>query len=363
MDSDRQSVFGLGSLVNPAYADASATNTESQIIRGLAQQTPARNSSDILKEKMDEIEGRLGFRIFDDSQQASTSTRTSTGTGTSTSTHSDEHARYAGDSDERPGDDGIDMSASAQTQYLPMQQPQQSRAQTDPEPIRERTVDEYRDVPRASDSDGYRAIPMSNEGMRFTDEEMKRGRVMNALSALRIGADGFLDSDREHDMKVSAIEEIEDLVALFKDNGEDVSHIHVPTIDESLEIIQSTLTLLKRHNDRRRFGSVADDCIMMAASGLEYLFDGNRSFFGFKPNLSGWKSHVRTKLRRMRHDTSQIASSLMNDYNFGPISRLIIELVPSMIMYAGQHSGGGARQEEHTAEADFDSAIDRLRTK
>jgi hypothetical protein len=199
--------------------------------------------------------------------------------------------------------------------------------------------------------------PLSNEGARFTDEERKRERVASALSALRIGADGFLDSDREHDMKVSAIEEIEDLVAVFKDNGEDVSQIKIPTVNDSSEIIQSTLTLLKRHNDRRRFGSVADDCILMAASGLEYLFDGKRTFFGFRPNLTGWPSHVRSKLRRMRHDTSQIASSLMNDYNFGPISRFVIELLPNMAMYAAQHSGSS----EPSERADFDSAVDRLR--
>jgi hypothetical protein len=346
MDSDRQSVFGLGSLVNPTYADAGATNTESQIIRGLAQQTSSRSSSDILKEKMDEIEGRLGFHIFDDNPRASV------------------------DEPDDDDDNGIDARASASgstSTYDSRAQSEREREREREQPVPSRaSVEEHHDTSRASESSEYRAIPMSNEGMRFTDEEMKRGRVMNALSALRIGSDGFLDSDREHDMKVSAIEEIEDLVALFKDNGEDVSHIHIPTIDESLEIIQSTLTLLKRHNDRRRFGSVADDCIMMAASGLEYLLDGKRSFFGFKPNLSGWKSHVRTKLRRMRHDTSQIASSLMNDYNFGPISRLIIELVPSMVMYAGQHSGSsasGAQHEERASEADFDSAIDRLRTK
>lgn len=338
MDSDSQSVFGLGALANPTFSDAGAANVESQIIRGLSQPAPARSSADILKEKMDEIEGRLGFHIFDDSHQEDASAETGT----------DANARE--DNDEQSARPVA--FALSQTEVAHDHESSQIRDR-EPMPDREHARDAYQN----------RTIPMSNEGMRFTDEEMKRGRVMNALSALRIGADGFLDSDREHDMKVSAIEEIEDLVALFKDNGEDVSHIHIPTIDESLEIIQSTLTLLKRHNDRRRFGSVADDCIMMAASGLEYLFDGNRSFFGFKPNLSGWKSHVRTKLRRMRHDTSQIASSLMNDYNFGPISRLIIELVPSMVMYAGQHSGGGARQTGSEPDADFDSAIDRLRAK
>lgn len=352
MSSDQQTIYGLGDLMNPAYTIPDAAAIERQ-----TWQDPAATSSssaaqqpsprELLAKKMAEIESRVGFHVFDDTRQpAHETSRAGVDDGpepereTSRADGDDEHAFEDYGARDHAATQSYDQADAVQGSAPSARAPAQSTAGA---------------------GDFARALPLSNEGMRFTDEERKRDRVISAMSALQIGVDGFLDSDREYDTKVAAIEEIEDLVALFKDNGEDMSRIHVPTVNDSLDVIQSTLKFLNRHNDRRRFGSVADDCVMMAASGLEYLFDGNRSFFGFRPNLTGWHSHVRTKLRRMRHDTSQIASSLMNDYNFGPISRFAIELIPSMVMYAGQHSSSGDQAPQE--QADFDSAVDRLRDK
>jgi hypothetical protein len=160
------------------------------------------------------------------------------------------------------------------------------------------------------------------------------------------------------------IEEIEDLVALFKDDGEDVSKVAIPTVEDPFETIQCTLKILKRHNDRRRFGNLADDCIMLAAMSLENICDGQRDMFGFRPDLRGWSSHVRAKLRRMHHDTSQIASSIMNDYNIGPGMRLVVELIPNLIMYARNKSikqEGG--KDSNAEDPEFDSAVERLRSR
>jgi hypothetical protein len=201
-------------------------------------------------------------------------------------------------------------------------------------------------------------ITLSTEGLRHTEEAQKRDRLASALSALSIGSDGFLDADHELDRKLMMIEEIEDLVTTFKEEGESMDHVHIPDKNDPIETIQCTLKILKKHNDRKRYGNLADDCLMLAATSLEMLCDGKRSWIGFKPDLSGWASHVRAKLRRMHHDTSQIASSVMNDYNIGPAARLVLELVPNMIMYARNKSAKNA--EGASSDPVFDSAINDL---
>jgi hypothetical protein len=325
-------IFGLGSLANPKYATQNATVIETSMLANdestpssLIDAPPPLSSQELLMQKLKEVEDRVHCGIF------------------------------------KPNDESHDE------QRLQPQPSMQSQPQS--EPIAS-DFDTYSQQPESqSQSQPQQELHTSNsristEGLRFTEEERKRDRLTSALSALSIDSNGFLDEDRERDKKLTMIEEIQDLYDLFREDGEDVARITIPTVDDSLELIAGTLKILKRHNDRRRFGTIADECIMLAATSLETLCDGNRSVLGFNPDLRGWSKHVRAKLRRMRHDTSQIASSIFNDYNIGPGTRLFIELIPNLIMYARDHSTNGApaAQETHT-QADFDNAMQNLRNK
>jgi hypothetical protein len=201
-------------------------------------------------------------------------------------------------------------------------------------------------------------IQLGAEGMRYTEEAMKSDRVSSALSSLSINPDNYLSAEHENDEKLSLIEEINDLVSVFKEAGEDISSIRIPSIDDPIEIIRGTLHSLIIRNDRKRYGSLADDCIMLIATSVAQIFNGDREWFGFKPDLSGWPQHLRPKLRRMRHDTAQVTGSLLNNYHFGVGGRILLELVPSMITYARDHSGANKKRDENV---DFAGAIDRLR--
>ncbi len=43
---------------------------------------------------------------------------------------------------------------------------------------------------------------------------------------------------------------------------------------------------------------------------------------------------MNVKISRMRHDTSKIVSDVMQDYNIGPGARILLELIPSMVVYS-----------------------------
>jgi hypothetical protein len=321
----KQDVFGLSDLANPTYASRNAAVIEQAYLRGdggsvdaMAEPAHEETQSEIFKRKLSELDAQF-------------------------ETPADESAASPPDADDDFG----------------------SATPVDPEPST--SADSYSRAPQSSfarDADAeVSPFRVSTDGLRHTEEEARRDRMTSALSALSIDSNGFLDEDRERDRKLMMIVEIEDLRQLFEEDGEDVSRIIIPTPDASFQEVQSTLKILRRHNDRRRFSTLADEFIMLGATSLETLCDGQREIFGFRPDLRGWPKHVRTKLRRMRHDTSQIANSVLNDFNIGPFTRVLLELVPNLFIYARDHSGAGAQAASAPSrDADFDGAVDRMRS-
>lgn len=341
--ANKKDVYGLGSLTNPAYSSPQSSAIEQSFITGsvtipnAGNSVPEISTDEMLQKRIDEVEQSIGCSIFSSS---SASTTRADLKPESFPDESDLRSDFRSDFRSEYG------SGSASSSAISSASAASSAARLD------QGFDQY-----------YHPLKMSNEGIQHTEEAQKRDRLTSALSALSIGTDGFLDAEHERDRKLIMIEEIEDLVHLFRDDGEDVDHIKVPTIDDTFETIECTLKILKRHNDRRRFGTLADDCIMLMATSLETLCNGQREWIGFRPDLRGWSNHVRSKLRRMHHDTSQIASSIMNDYNIGPGARLFLELVPNLIMYARDKSTHASSADPNADNPEFDAAIDRLRNK
>lgn len=324
--TETKDIFGLSSLVNSQYTIPQTALVEQNLITGAndssAKERIEKSAAEMFKARADEIEKSIGAPIFNTREIAES--------------QPDAQHDFA-----NPQPAGILANPQLTNQQLA--NPQLANQQL----ANQQSTESRREV-----------MPtLSTEGIRFTEEAQKRDRLASALNALSIGADGILDVDRENDRKLVMIEEIEDLLSVFKDNGEDMSHVHVPTAGDPTEVIQSTLKILRRHNDMRRFSSFADDCIMLAAASLEELCDGKRDWFGFKPNLVGWSNQVRAKLKRMHHDTAQIASSVFNDYNIGPGTRLMFELVPNLVMYGRMRA---TDRKNDGNDANFDAAINRL---
>ena len=67
---------------------------------------------------------------------------------------------------------------------------------------------------------------------------------------------------------------------------------------------------------------------------MEYLCDGDKEWFGRKPDLTGWSSTVSVKLRRMRYETSTLVQDTLQNYPMSSLQRLLLELLPSMFLYS-----------------------------
>lgn len=175
----------------------------------------------------------------------------------------------------------------------------------------------------------------SSEMSQMTDEQMKQQQINSIVNDLSGNNNQIwdLNEDKREEEKSIKMAEIE----LFKENlmedGLDVDKYSLPS-DPTYQEVDSLHKVLRIKCDRMRCCTMAEEFLLLGAHGLEELFDGNKTWFGRRPDLTGWHNSVNSKLRRMRSDTSTLVSSVMSDYNIGPGTRIFLELIPNMFMYS-----------------------------
>lgn len=142
------------------------------------------------------------------------------------------------------------------------------------------------------------------------------------------------EKEKKEDNKCVMLSEIDSLINILE--GEDIDLSRIPKVDRhsSYEDVDSVLKILRHKNDHNRYCSFADEFLLFGAYALEEMFNGKRTWLNSKPDLTGWHNHLNVKLKRMRHDTGQVMSGVMQDYNIGPGLRILLELIPSMVLYS-----------------------------
>jgi hypothetical protein len=190
-----------------------------------------------------------------------------------------------------------------------------------------------------------------------TLEQERRAHINSVNAEMGAGGTGFsLDKEKKEDAKCQMLEEIDSMMYSLAEEDVDLSRIPKVDRNSSYEEVESVWKMLRHKIDRSRYCSFAEEFLLFGAYGLEELFDGQRTYFGrYRPDLTGWHNHVNVKLRRMRHDTSQLVSGIMQDYNIGPGARLLLELVPNMVLYSKmrkqQHDQPSLYSDEEIAQA------------
>lgn len=166
-----------------------------------------------------------------------------------------------------------------------------------------------------------------------TQEQQKRDHIDFIVGT---SEDSFsFEKEKREDMKCGMLAEIDSLISALSDDDIDLTRIPKVNQDSDYATVESVLKMLRHKNDHARYCSFADEFILFGAYALEELFDGKRTWFGrYRPDLTGWHNNVNMKLKRMRHDTGQIVSSVLQDYQIGSGMRILLELVPSMVLYS-----------------------------
>jgi hypothetical protein len=201
--------------------------------------------------------------------------------------------------------------------------------------------------------------------LAYMTNEQKRqnviGEVFDDIDEERGQQPTFsVEKEKEEDEKSRKLEGIESLREILEDEGENLSRIPHVTAVSSMEEIDSVYKMLNLKNDRKRCCTFAEEGILLGAHAVEWAFDGEKNYFGHRPDMTDWHKSVQAKLRRMRHDTSNVVSQVMQHYNLGSGTRILLELIPSMFLYSRM------RKSQHkdtlaVSDSEYDSALNRLR--
>lgn len=193
----------------------------------------------------------------------------------------------------------------------------------------------------------------------LTLEEDSRRIISNMTREIKEDKTFSLEDVRLNDDKAVLIEQVDTLRESLTEDGIDISNIPPVSANDSLDHIRTVYRSLVLKNDRKRYGTLADDIILLSAKGLEKTFNGDNEYFGYKPDLTGWSQTVRAKLKRMRYDTSHFMSGVMQDYKFSSGTRLLLELLPSMFLYSADRSSS-RKETKKINDGDFDKALHEL---
>jgi len=147
-----------------------------------------------------------------------------------------------------------------------------------------------------------------------------------------------IDDENREDLKLTLLEKIDHLIEELEDDG--VNLTRIPKVDHNSELdkIEYVAKLLMLKTNRNRYSNMGEELLLMAAKGLENICNGKRDFLGLKPNLTGYSDVAKVKLRRVKNETSQIVSNIVEKYEVSPFMTLLIELVPSLFLHSSRRS-------------------------
>ncbi len=154
------------------------------------------------------------------------------------------------------------------------------------------------------------------------------GRVMQAVPKMNID----MEQEIEEERKNTLLEQIESL-------RDDLAELGVPidgsqyyvSYDAPLKRIEEVHRRLAFKYNRQKYNSIAEEALVAGASLLEMVFNGKHEYFGCKPDITGYSDVVKSKLKRIRVETSTAVSRFVAKNNVGVMPRLMMELLPSLI--------------------------------
>jgi len=174
----------------------------------------------------------------------------------------------------------------------------------------------------------------------LTEEQERRRHINSVMGDMRqeTRTSFGVEYERVQDVKASKLEQVGQLRMTLVDEGIDCSGVGEPTMASPIDEIESVLSILKLKNDRNRYSSLAEEVILGFAEGIETVFDGTREvpIVGWTPDYTNYHNTINVKLHRMRFETSQVVGNVIEKYNIGPTTRIIMELLPSFFLYPRQ---------------------------
>lgn len=193
----------------------------------------------------------------------------------------------------------------------------------------------------------------THHSRRYKTQEQTRRAHIDSVVGYSAGSSQIFEREKRDEEKCNMLAEIDDLIVMLTDEECDLRRIPVVDCRSSFDGVADVLRILRRKADHIRCRSFAEEFLLFGAHTCEDLFDGKRVWFGrYQPDLTGWHNQVNVKIKRMRRDTSNVVSNIMQDYDIGAGARILLELLPNMVLYS-KH-----RKEQYNQPNFLDAAMD-----
>ncbi len=178
--------------------------------------------------------------------------------------------------------------------------------------------------------------PTRSYESRLTEEQTSQQIINSYFSNDVSSTDIRYDFDQENkdDMKLRLLEKIDNLKEELENDGVNLSKVPPVDFSSDLQEIENTAKLLMLKATRNKYSTMGEDFILALSSGLETICNGKREFFGMKIDLTNCTDIVKVKLRRVKNETSQIVSNVVEKYEIPPLMTLLIELVPALFLHS-----------------------------
>lgn len=147
-----------------------------------------------------------------------------------------------------------------------------------------------------------------------------------------------LSGENADDMKLRLLEKIDNLKYELEEDGINLDRIPLVDFSSPIEEIENVAKLLMLKATRNRYSNMGEEFILAISNGLEILCNGDREFFGLKPDLTNCTDIVKVKLRRVKNETSQIVADVVEKYEIPPLMTVLIELVPALFLHSRRRS-------------------------
>lgn len=163
-----------------------------------------------------------------------------------------------------------------------------------------------------------------------TKEEMLQNNIKSVMNDVP-NINFNMEQESEKEQKNHLLEVIESLKDDLEELGTRLDRIPNVSNDSSLQLIEDVHKRLLFKYNKIKYNSIAEEGLIAMANLLELIFDGNHTYFGVKPDVTGYSDVVKSKLKRIRFETSTAVSKFVNYHEIGIFPRIAMELLPSLI--------------------------------
>ena len=197
------------------------------------------------------------------------------------------------------------------------------------------TFDDYKFQSKNSRYDDYNGDTDFMDDRRSTHDQTRRQHVRHVFNNMNGGQQvKGLSPEEEYEDKQMLLSAIDDLRDDLTQIGIDISRVKEVDVNNSMAEIRDVYNKLIYKNNSNNYSNFADELFLLGAQAAEYLFDGEKDWFGHKPDLTGWTNTVRGKLRRMRYTKTQIVRKIVDDYQIPAWLQIGLEVVPSAFTHS-----------------------------